>query len=322
MKLSEVRRITEEMTRIAPAERENALQKLLYSLGVDPENLYQELEMESKLVDTHQDTSFSNNHVSLHSHTFFEILCCRNTCGAEYLVGSDRYRLQKGDIILVPPGVSHRPLLPDQMNEPYIRDVLWLSPEFIRMLKESFPEDDLHQLRDIHLLRTAGTQWDFLGEKIRQGVLEAEKRDIGWQAAVVANTIHLIVQLRRAVLNRTAGEMKAEKPELLDQVMAYIEQNLSGKITLTEVSRHFYVSESTVSQLFRKKMGVSFYRCVTQRRLISAKNLIHTDTPLETVAELTGFSDYSTFYRAFKGEFGISPRQYRLQYAKNEEKHP
>ena len=140
---------------------------------------------------------------------------------------------------------------------------------------------------------------------------------------MVANTIQLIVQLRRAVQDRTAKEMKAEKPELLDRVMAYIEENLAQKISLAEVSKHFFVSESTVSQLFRRKMGVSFYRCVTQRRLISAKNLIRRDTLLEAVAEQTGFSDYSTFYRAFKSEFGIYPRQYRLQYANTEkEKHP
>ena len=104
--------------------------------------------------------------------------------------------------------------------------------------------------------------------------------------------------------------------------MAYIEQHLSEKISLNDVSRHFYVSESTISQLFRKKMGVSFYRCVTQRRLISAKNLILQDVLLEDVALQTGFSDYSTFYRAFRGEFGISPRQYRIQYAKPEQSLP
>ena len=58
-------------------------------------------------------------------------------------------------------------------------------------------------------------------------------------------------------------------------------------------------------------MGVSFYRCVTQRRLIAAKALITEGNPLEQVAEMTGFGDYSAFYRAFKQEYGISPRQYR-----------
>ena len=59
-------------------------------------------------------------------------------------------------------------------------------------------------------------------------------------------------------------------------------------------------------------MGVSFHQCLTQRRLIEAKRLIARDVMLEDVGQSVGFSDYSTYYRAFKKEFGISPRQYRI----------
>ena len=57
-------------------------------------------------------------------------------------------------------------------------------------------------------------------------------------------------------------------------------------------------------------MGVSVYRYITQRRLIAAKSLIGQKLPLEEISQQVGFSDYSTFYRAFKQEFGISPRQF------------
>ena len=121
----------------------------------------------------------------------------------------------------------------------------------------------------------------------------------------------ILSQIARALEETSTVQLKAEKPELLDKVMAYIEANLAKRITLEETARHFYISVSTVTQLFRQKMGTSFYRCVTQRRLIDAKQLISEGISLESVAEQTGFSDYSAFYRAFKKEFGISPRQYR-----------
>ena len=85
---------------------------------------------------------------------------------------------------------------------------------------------------------------------------------------------------------------------------------MAEKITLEDLARHLYVSESTVSKIFRQKMGVSFYRCVTQQRLISAKTLINEGKSLEDVSRAVGFTDYSTFYRAFKKEYGITPRQY------------
>ena len=314
MKLSEIKKVTGTLGTSAVNGDQKAFIESLKAFGIDPGDFYQELEMESRYVDTHRDSSTSNSNVNLHSHAFYEILYCRNTCGAEYLVGSDRYRLHKGDVLLIPPGISHRPLLPEAMAVPYKRYVLWISLEFVKILKENFPEETLYQINHSHLIRTSGTQWECLGEKIRQGVLESENRYPGWEVSIVANTMQVLVMLRRAVLDRTTREMTAEQPELLDQVMAYIEQHLSEKISLAEVSKHFYVSESTISQLFRRKMGVSFYRCVTQRRLIAAKSMILNGELLDTVSVQTGFSDYSTFYRAFKSEFGISPRQFRNQY--------
>lgn len=311
MKLSDIRQLSHAFSDGALPSDPQRVQELLRSLGYDPNHLYQELEMESRFVDTHRDTSWSNITVSLHSHTFFEVLYCRNTCGAEYLVGSDRYRLQKGDIILVPPGVSHRPLLPEQMTEPYKRDILWISTEFAAMLPQLFPNDFLYKLAETRLLRTAGTPWEYLGDMFRTGVREAEGKKPGWEAVVLGNTLQLMIHLRRAMMDKRARSLQAEKPELLDRVLAYVEAHLDQRITLAETARQFYVSESTIAQTFRKKMGVSFYRCVTQRRLISAKVLIADGIPLEAVSMRVGFSDYSAFYRAFKQEYGISPRQYR-----------
>ena len=51
-----------------------------------------------------------------------------------------------------------------------------------------------------------------------------------------------------------------------------------------------------------------------QRRLIDAKTRIENGQRLEEVAAQTGFSDYSGFYRAFRNEYGISPRQYRVNH--------
>ena len=311
MKLSELRKLTGDFPRPETPEEYRDFYDRMQTLGIDPGNFYQELEMSDRFVETHRDVSWSNASVQLHSHTFYEVLYCRNTCDVEYLVGADRYRLQRGDIVLVPPGISHRPLLPENMAEPYKRYVLWISPEFVQMASSQFPADKLEIRKDTNLIRTAGTPWEFLGEGFRAGVQETEKALPGWEAAVLGNTLILLTQIRRALLDSGVKPLVAEQPELLDRVMAYVEENLQQKITLSDTARHFYVSESTISQLFRKKMGVSFYRCVTQRRLIAAKTLIGENVPMEAVSERTGFADYSSFYRAFKQEYGISPRQYR-----------
>ena len=309
MKLSEIRSLTQKLPDpFIHIESANMMEHVKI-LGLDTISFHQELEMDSPYVDTYRDITYSNSHVQLHSHVFYEVLYCRNNCGAEYLVGSERYKLQKGDVIFVPPGVSHRPILPPNMKEPYIRDVMWISTEFMETLYGP-NRQDMEFVRNT-LLRTTGTKWEYLGEVFRQGVAESETRSLDWEISVLGNSLTLLSHLSRAYHDASSSHLKAEKPELLDQVLAYIEQHLSERITLAEVAHHFYISESTITQTFRKKMGVSFYRCVTQRRLIAAKGLILQGLPMDTVGEQVGFTDYSSFFRAFKQEYGISPSQYK-----------
>lgn len=310
MKLDDIRKLTSMGIPQSP-ESQQTLHEFLLSVGIDPGSVYQELEMSSQFVNTHRDITYSGQIVSLHSHTYLEILYCHTGANVEYLVGSDRYKLQKGDIILLAPGVSHRPIMPEVMTEPYIRDVLWVNPDFLASLEQIFPRTSVSNKNRSALIRTQNTQWAFLGELFQAGVQEEEQKKEGWEAIVLGNTLKILAYLDRAYTDRDTDILKAEKPELLDKVTAYIENHYSDHITVDELAHKFYISSSTISHLFKQKMGLSLYHYITQRRLISAKNLISTGIPLEHVATQVGFSDYSTFYRAFKQEYGISPRQYR-----------
>ena len=102
-----------------------------------------------------------------------------------------------------------------------------------------------------------------------------------------------------------------ERKTLLEQIGAYVEANLSEKITLQKIAKQFSVSVSTVTQLFQKKSQTTFHGFVTRLRMEKARDLILQGLPLETVGKAIGYQDHSTFYRAFRHAFGISPREFR-----------
>ena len=102
-----------------------------------------------------------------------------------------------------------------------------------------------------------------------------------------------------------------ERKLLMEQIAVYVDANLTGKITLKQVAAHFRISVSTVTQLFQRKGETTFHGFVTQRRMERARTLIYQGMPLEQVGRELGYRDHSTFYRAFRQTFGVSPREYR-----------
>lgn len=290
-----------------------ALKEKFDLLGINLENIYQELEMSSAYADSHRDISREAGLVRPHSHSFYELIYCVSCDNLQYIIGTERYRLQRGDIIWVSPGVSHCPLFPEQMRKPYERIVLWVNAEQMTEFFARWPELNLHRNRGrrYYLLRTAGmSQERELRDAFQRGCRESEKRRPGWEAALYGNTNLLLTLLLRA-MKGVGEEPMREKTDLLDELLIYVSEHLQEKITVRDTARKLHVSESTVTHLCSKRLGLSFYRYVIQQRLDKARQLMLENEDLSCVAEKAGFCDYTAFFRAFKQEYGLSPSEYR-----------
>lgn len=57
-------------------------------------------------------------------------------------------------------------------------------------------------------------------------------------------------------------------------------------------------------------MQITIHKYIKLKRLIKAKELIRQNLPITEVYIKSGFGDYSNFFRAFKLEYGITPKEY------------
>lgn len=103
---------------------------------------------------------------------------------------------------------------------------------------------------------------------------------------------------------------------LLERICRYAQEHLNEKITLKDVAAHCGISVSTVTQLFQKSGVGTFHSYLTRLRMERAASLILEGIALEEAGRQVGYTDHSSFYRAFHQNFGQSPREYRRAAAK------
>lgn len=95
-------------------------------------------------------------------------------------------------------------------------------------------------------------------------------------------------------------------------VLKYIDENLTEKISLADISKAVHLSNDYISHIFKRETGKSVMDYVNERRMLMARNMIEGgEVALTDVAEALGYESYSYFSRVFKKYFGVSPIRYR-----------
>lgn len=99
----------------------------------------------------------------------------------------------------------------------------------------------------------------------------------------------------------------------LRQAIVMMERNLESVLSIPEIAAAVNLSQRQLERLFRRDTGQSAARYYLDARLDRARGLItQTDLRVVQVAVSCGFVSPVHFSRAYKGRFGLSPRQDRV----------
>ncbi len=107
------------------------------------------------------------------------------------------------------------------------------------------------------------------------------------------------------------GTMAHKEPRIASAVRL-MEANIEEPITTKAIASQLNISVRTLEQRFKQQLGKTPGEYYLGIRLISARKLV-LDTPLsiQEISVLSGFSSQSSFSRAFKNKYGISPQSLR-----------
>lgn len=243
---------------------------------------------------------------SYHYHDFHKVIIFLSGKAAYHIEGKSYY-LKPWDILLVNRHAIHKPEI--DFSVPYERFVLWIrddikSTELLRCFQKAID-------RSYNLIRLdSDTQ-----EKLKQLLyeLEAALKDEKFGSDLLGSALfaQFMVYVNRIFLEKQYiyDAHSYSSDSQIEELLRYINHNLTEDLSIETLARKYYLSKYHMMRKFKEETGYTIHNYIISKRLLLARTKISEGTPILKAAQLSGFSDYTTFSRAYKKQFGTAPSQ-------------
>ena len=118
--------------------------------------------------------------------------------------------------------------------------------------------------------------------------------------------VELLYNLDRQITKSSKQNYHQEK---IKNILEYINDHLTEKISLKDISSRFYLTREYLCRLFKQSTGFTVNKYISYKRIVLVRELHLGGMPLSLACEKAGFNDYSAFYRAYSKIMNEPPRQ-------------
>ncbi len=254
-----------------------------------------------------------NMEFEFHHHEFNKIIIFISG-NVTYLIEGKAYKLKPWDILLISSSEVHKPVI--DYSKPYERIVIWVNSRFLEKhntnecnLLFSF---ELAVKLKFNMLRLSGGSLDKIKHILAGLEDECKSSDFGSNILKNSLILQLLVFLNRfyMAIENSKDINDIEYDENIAAILDYINENISDELSIDNLAISFYMSKYYLMHEFKRQTGYTIHNYIIQKRLIMSDSLIKKGKSITQVCAECGFGDYSSFFRAFKKRFGLSPSEH------------
>ena len=257
------------------------------------------------------------NTLPMHTHDYYEFYLFIEGDVSIEIAPNILKKLSGGDLVLIPPGVHHHAIIHDP-QVPYRRFVFWISRQYCeKLMSESVDYAYIFQQATSfkqYCFSLAPSGFHLLNSRMLRLLEETHSDRYGRDTSIHLCICDIVLTLNRIIYDEKNKLQKDEESSLFENVINYIDTNIEQPLTLDEIAGKFFVSRFYVAHLFKNTLGISPHQYILKRRLSLCRDAIVSGDAITDIYERYGFRDYSSFFKAFKKEYGSSPKEYQNLY--------
>lgn len=246
-----------------------------------------------------------------HTHNGIEIYL-NMTPLPNMLLGSNVMPLEENTLLVIPSYCVHQ--FTQQMDKEYERYIVtvnaaWLENFIAENPRYKYLTDTKHPL----IFSPDETQRNQLIDSIRN-FIKCEKNDTFSEMSAffeimkVVDTLSHTARLSESSISREriTGTRKTVKA-----IIEYIDAHLTENIKLTDIADKFFLTPNHISRIFKQYTNTQISNYITLQRMTMAKQLFREGYSVTEAQLATGYASYEHFFRTFKKNVGITPKEYR-----------
>lgn len=231
---------------------------------------------------------------------------------ATFWTRSSAYPMKPGYLVAIPSGHWHRAVTND--DSLYERIFLNIRVSLVKQfstfdtdLSKCFSIDKSNEVNILKLNEADLKEFVALCDKLIK-VLDSPN-DFGndIRERILLSDILLLVNRVDNINNQPQNII----PPLLQDMIRFIDNNMANNLSLSAISQHFFLNQSYLNRYFKRYMGLSLHKYITESRINQAKVLLKAGNSVTDACSQCGFGNYSNFIRSFTRNVGISPGKYK-----------
>lgn len=239
-----------------------------------------------------------------------------NSGTGEFFANNSLYKLNKGDLFLVPQQEKH--YYRSNRDNPYDLYFIHINGRGARNFLNFIQLSDKMPITSVRSDRLPA-----LFEEII--TLSKDYKDLD-ELLLLSKTYAILSEIASSTIKKdTPPRQKTREEKIVNTTVTYIEEHFNEKILLDDIAKIIHINKNYLVTIFHKSTGYSPIDYLINYRLNYAKTLLWCDYTITEISFMCGFSDVYTFSKCFKQKVGISPLSYKkdlLQQQKMNKKTP